>query len=163
MESAVLRSFLWWKVSGRWTLSLSHWAQSRSERLYVSVSLWRGSCSDSADETERQGLPTTGQTQIAGRSENRSPGVSCRTLDRSVLNSRGFPMRSNGAHSRPDRWCRYQRSRYENNGAMICPALILCGRPRRSVIVLSGSIPRAVKIVAPRSAGYQPRVAGYAA
>ena len=49
---------------------------------------------------------------------------------------------------------------YENNGVMICPALILCGRPWRSVIVLSGSIPRAVKMVAPRSAGYQPRVAG---
>jgi len=52
---------------------------------------------------------------------------------------------------------------HENNGVMTCPALIRCGRPRRSVIVVSGSIPRAVKIVAPRSAGYQPRVAGYAA
>ena len=50
--------------------------------------------------------------------------------------------------------------RYEYSGAITWPALTRCGLPKRSVIVLSGSIPSALKMVAPRSAGYQPRVAG---
>ena len=81
-----LRSFWWWRVSGRWKLSLSHWAQSRSERLYVSVSLMLGSSSDSVGHTVR----------IERRSEPTVEGQSTLSPFRTVLLCDGDPKAESG-------------------------------------------------------------------